>query len=113
MTANGCRTPTITKKWRDDARLLLDRDRIALQDALAVLRWSQANEFWKANILSIPKLRAKFDTIRLQMERDGAPLPATEAGLNDWLRKCWESHDTKAIEDRSGLVFQAPDIPAD
>ncbi|MFC9769558.1 hypothetical protein [Rhodococcus jostii] len=39
--------------------------------------------------------------------------PVTDRAINDWLRKCWESHDTKAIEDRSGLVFQAPDIPAD
>lgn len=113
MIANGCRTPTITKKWKDDIRLLLDKDGITLINALAVTEWSQRNEFWKANIQSPAKLRAKFDTLRLQMERDGTPLPATQSNIDQWLRDCWTTYDIQAIENRSGLTFQPPDIPAD
>lgn len=38
---------------------------------------------------------------------------ATPDSVEEWLRGCWQTYDTKSIEDRSGLAFQAPDIPAD
>lgn len=113
MVENGCRKPTITAKWKTDIRLLLDKDGVSVKDAAAITEWSQRSEFWKANIHSPAKLRAKFDTLRLQMERDGTSLPATAANVEDWLRECWQGYDTKAIEARSGLTFQAPDLPAD
>ncbi|MGQ4548274.1 helix-turn-helix domain-containing protein [Dermabacteraceae bacterium P13077] len=65
MTANGCRTPTVTARWRDEARRLLDRDGIPLEEALTVLDWSQNDEFWKRNILSLPKFREKYDRLRM------------------------------------------------
>lgn len=70
MVARGCRPPSVTDKWRDSARLLLDRDGVRLVDAISVLRWSQANDFWRANILSLPKFREKYDQLRQQAERD-------------------------------------------
>ncbi|MGQ4531823.1 helix-turn-helix domain-containing protein [Dermabacteraceae bacterium P13138] len=65
MTANGCRTPTVTARWRDEARRLLDKDGIPLEEALTVLDWSQNDEFWKRNILSLPKFREKYDRLRM------------------------------------------------
>lgn len=35
----------------------------------AVIRWSQADPFWQANILSTAKLREKFDTLEMQMQK--------------------------------------------
>ncbi|UGQ52925.1 hypothetical protein LRL17_04100 [Rhodococcus qingshengii] len=113
MIANGCRKPTISAKWKNDIRLLLDKDCVPLATVLAVTEWSQQSDFWKANIQSPAKLRAKFDTLRLQMQRDGAPLPATPTAVDEWLRECWTKYDTQSVEARSGLRFQAPDIPAD
>ncbi|MEV5854702.1 HNH endonuclease [Streptomyces anulatus] len=69
MEANGCRRPEINKEWRDAARLLIDKDRVALDDVLGAIRWSQANDFWKSNIHSMPKLRKQYDTLRLQAQR--------------------------------------------
>ncbi|MGW2594821.1 hypothetical protein ACWCXC_31775 [Streptomyces sp. NPDC001515] len=69
MEANGCRRPTINKEWRDAARLLIDKDGVALEDVLGAIRWSQANDFWKSNIHSMPKLRKQYDTLRLQAQR--------------------------------------------
>lgn len=69
MEANGCRRPAINKEWRDAARLLLDKDGVALDDVLGAIRWSQANDFWMANIHSMPKLRKQYDTLRLQAQR--------------------------------------------
>jgi hypothetical protein len=79
VEANGSKRPTITAKWRDAARLMLDKDRIALDDVLGAIRWSQADEFWRSNILSMPKLREKFDTLRLRAQR-GHTLAATGTG---------------------------------
>ena len=32
-------------------------------------RRPEGNDFWRANVLSLPKLRQKFDTLRLQAQR--------------------------------------------
>ncbi|MGQ4340350.1 hypothetical protein ACN6LF_005219 [[Kitasatospora] papulosa] len=79
MEANGCRRPTVTKEWRDAARLLIDKDGIALDDILGAIRWSQANDFWMANIQSMPKLRKQYDTLRLQAQRGRAQTAAPTA----------------------------------
>ncbi|MFI1525449.1 hypothetical protein [Streptomyces griseus] len=72
MAANGCRRPEITKEWRDAARLLMDKDGVALADVLGAIRWSQADQFWRSNILSMPKLRKQYDALRLQAQRGRA-----------------------------------------
>jgi hypothetical protein len=81
IEANGSKRPAITKSWRDAARLMLDRDGHTPQEIHGAIEWSQAHEFWRANILSLPKLREKYDQLRLQAERrNGVPGPsATDA----------------------------------
>lgn len=69
IAANGSKRPTITKRWRDSARLMLDTDGRTLADVMAAIDWSQQDAFWQSNILSMPKLREKFDTLRLQAGR--------------------------------------------
>lgn len=69
IEANGSKRPTITQHWRDSARRMIDLDGVALEDVLGAIRWSQNNEFWRANILSMPKLRQKYDQLRLQANR--------------------------------------------
>ena len=86
MVANGCRRPAITQKWISDMDKLI---RIDLRDALEVeacIRWSQADDFWKSNILSPAKLRAKFDTMRLRAMRDQQSAePRGYGGIRDFL----------------------------
>lgn len=112
MIVNGCRPPTITDGWRKEARLLLDKDRIDLTTALAVLAWSQADSFWKTNIHSMRKFRAQFDTLRMRAEQSPRALPVSADSINAWLRDCWRNGDVKSIGDRSGIDFPHPDIPA-
>jgi len=69
ITANGSRPPAITAKWRDAARLLVDRDGITEEQAHLAIDWCQDHEFWRANILSMPKLREKYDQLRQQARR--------------------------------------------
>lgn len=62
----GSKKPTITKKWRNDIRLLIDKDGITPDQAITAIDWAHANDFWQAHILSPAKLRAKYETLRRQ-----------------------------------------------
>lgn len=69
---NGSKRPNISKAWRDAARLMLDRDGRTEADAHAAIDWCQDHEFWRGNVLSLPKLRDRYDQLRLQAERERA-----------------------------------------
>lgn len=75
IEANGSRRPTITKRWRDAARLLMDTDGRTEEQVHAAIDWCQAHEFWRANILSMPTLREKYDTLRLRAQAERSPRP--------------------------------------
>jgi hypothetical protein len=77
VVENGNREPTITKKWRDAARLLLDNDRtgpnkerITFEKAMRLLEWSQQDDFWAGNIHSMPTFRKQYDKLRAQALRE-------------------------------------------
>ena len=66
IAGNTAKTPNITAKWRTEARLLLDRDDIPFDEAVRVLDWCQQDQFWKSNILSMPKFREKFAALQIK-----------------------------------------------
>jgi hypothetical protein len=68
IEANGSKRPAINKKWRDSARLLMDADGKSEQQVRNMIDWSQSDRFWRGVILSMPKLREKYDQMRLQAE---------------------------------------------
>lgn len=63
---NGSKRPTVTSRWRDAARLLIDKDGRTEEQVRWLIDWCQADEFWRSNILSMPKLREKFDQLLLK-----------------------------------------------
>lgn len=69
IVANGSKRPTITDAWRTSARLLLDKDRRTVDQIIKAIDWCQDDDFWRANVLSMPKLRAKYDQLRLAAQR--------------------------------------------
>lgn len=93
----GDKPPTVTATWRQQARLLIDTDGRPLEEALAVLAWSQHhvgnNGFsWQANIRSLPTFRKQYDALRLQRSHD--PKAARAAPVHDpvqWLRDEWQA----------------------
>ena len=91
VEARTGRRPNITRKWRDTARLMLDRDKRTEADIIAAINWVTNDEFWRANILSMPKLREKYDTLSLQAQRGG---PQT-AALN--IRQPETDEETAAL----------------
>jgi uncharacterized protein YdaU (DUF1376 family) len=69
IASNGSKRPTITAAWRTSARLMIDLDKRTPEQIHKAIDWCQSDEFWRANILSVPKLREKFDQLRLAAQR--------------------------------------------
>ena len=72
IVANGSKKPIVGEAWLTEARRLLTLDKRPFAEAEQVLRWSQADQFWKANVLSMPKFREKYDQLRLASMRSTA-----------------------------------------
>lgn len=54
--------------WLKETRLMMTKDKRTLEDIERVINFSQNDSFWKANILSMGKLREKFDQLTLKMK---------------------------------------------
>lgn len=65
IVANGSKA-TVTAQWRNEARLLVDRDGRDIEKALNLIDWCQADPFWRTNILSMSKFRKQYDQLRLK-----------------------------------------------
>lgn len=78
IEANGASRPRIGKKWADAERLMLDRDKRDPAQAEKLLRWCQKDEFWRGNILSMPKFREKYDQLLLQAKRGSKQSPGID-----------------------------------
>lgn len=70
MVENGIKAPSITTTWIGEMDRLMRIDGRSAAQVETAIRWSQNHEFWKANILSPTKLRAKYDQLRLQAQRE-------------------------------------------
>jgi hypothetical protein len=66
VEANGSKRPTVTARWRNEARLMLDRDRRDPVKIAELMRWTAQDSFWRVNVLSVPKFRDKYDQLRLK-----------------------------------------------
>ena len=70
IEGNGSLRPEITKTWRDECRRMLDLDGREPAKAENLIRWAQGSTFWRKNILSMTKFRAKYDQLRLAAVED-------------------------------------------
>jgi hypothetical protein len=57
--------------WAKDVDRMIRIDHRTPQDIRALIEWCQADPFWQNNILSVAKLRAQFDQLRLKMKANG------------------------------------------
>lgn len=72
IEANGSKRPRVGPRWRMAARLLIDADGRTEDQIIKAIDWCQADTFWKSVVLSMPKLREKYDQLRLAAQR-GSP----------------------------------------
>jgi hypothetical protein len=64
------RRPPVTKAWLASARLLVDGPNGPSAEAVReVIAWVEQDDFWRANVLSMPKLRERWDQLVLQRQR--------------------------------------------
>lgn len=56
------------QNWSNDVRLMMERDKRTEEQITYLIDWCQANDFWHKNILSISKLREKFDQLIIQVK---------------------------------------------
>jgi len=78
-------------KWADDVRLMMEQDKRTEEQIEYLIDWVQKDSFWKSNILSISKLRQKFDQLAIRVKEDhkqqnqtSNKLPRAYQSLLDW-----------------------------
>ncbi len=64
-------TDTQLENWATTAALMLRIDRRNEKRIAAVICWAHADEFWRANVRSMDKVRKHFDTLELKMSQKG------------------------------------------
>ncbi len=64
IAEDGSKRPTVGKGWLDAARLMLDNDGRSEDEIHQAIDWCQSHHFWRSNVLSMPKLREKYDQLR-------------------------------------------------
>ena len=72
---NGSKRPNVTRTWLVEADRIYRLDRRPPDEVERVLRWSQADGFWRANVLSIPTFRRQYDRLRLAASRPTSRAP--------------------------------------
>ena len=70
------RWPKTREQWANTFRLAHEQDKRSWDELRETLEWSQADEFWQANILSAATLRKQYDRLRAQMARPTSPRSA-------------------------------------
>ncbi|GAA4474152.1 hypothetical protein GCM10023094_09220 [Rhodococcus olei] len=98
---NGFRADSFTDAWRNEARLLLDKDGIELQQALDVIDWCQNNTFWRKNVLSMPKFRKQYNKLHagwLESHRQ-----ASSVGVSTATKRLESIRALDSTEDEHGI----------
>jgi hypothetical protein len=96
VAGNGSRRPAVTQRWREAARLMIDKDGRTEEQITRAIDWCQADEFWRANILSMPKLRQQYDRLRL------AAMRVNGHSADDRVRKTLALAEQYRQEERDG-----------
>lgn len=57
------------QSWADDVRLMIERDKREPSKIRKMIDWSQSDNFWSGNVLSVKKLRKHFDQMATQANK--------------------------------------------
>jgi hypothetical protein len=64
-------TPKQERNWAVTAQRMIDLDDRKSGEIEELIRWAQRHEFWRTNILSMGKLREKFDMLQMKCRSQG------------------------------------------
>lgn len=73
VRANGHKVGVVGETWWSACDRLMRLDGYSAEQIDWMIRWATTDEFWQANIRSMPKLREKFSTLVLQAKREAKP----------------------------------------
>jgi len=59
--------------WDSEMERIIRIDERTVDDVKKVIKWCQCDSFWKANIMSVKKLRNQFDQLTLKMSEKRTP----------------------------------------
>lgn len=96
IEANGSRRPKVTGDWLTAIDRMIRIDERTPEQVERCIRWCQADDFWKANVLSPAKLRQRYDQLRLAAQRQMRPTSAT--GRRDPLSGLYEELEGRGVE---------------
>ncbi|MDQ5861871.1 MAG: hypothetical protein M3536_06380 [Actinomycetota bacterium] len=83
--------------WHTAARLLIDKDGYTPEQIMFVAKFATTDDFWKSNILSVPKLREKFEALKIKAQaksKPGSSKPTTSDKMRDTMSR------GQALQDR-------------
>lgn len=84
----SCLTEKRQIEWINSCRLMREKDKRTPEQIKALIEFSQNDKFWKANILSFPKLREKQDMLILRYKQNHP----SQSGIAKWYHKMEEKH---------------------
>ncbi len=58
------------QNWANDVRLMMERDKRTQEQIVYLIDWVQQDSFWMKNVLSIAKLRERFDQLVMQVKSE-------------------------------------------
>ncbi|GEL95382.1 hypothetical protein [Cellulomonas composti] len=106
IAANGAKIPSRSKRNTDAARLLIDADGHTVAQIEAAIDFATSDEFWRSNVLSMSKLREKYDQLRLSAQRTRRPAEPRPTRFEENLAA------VRAVAERDGLATTYPQIGA-
>jgi hypothetical protein len=87
LRQNGSKVPVEPPSaWLVEADRLFRIDHREPAEAEALVRWSQADSFWRSNILSMTKFRAQYDQLRLKRAAEQPASLADSPRLKEWAK---------------------------
>lgn len=94
IESNGSKRPAINERWLSDMERLNRIDERSWEQIHNAIHWCQADDFWRANIMSPGKLRKQYDQLRLAAQRNTKQSKFTKT--MDWLKNL--ENETKELE---------------
>lgn len=97
IEGQGVKRPSVTKRWQDAARLLVDADGFTEAQVHWLIDKAHDDNFWRSNVLSATSLRKHAAKLKIQFapppaltvvsgEVDESALPPPE-GATSWMRR--------------------------
>jgi hypothetical protein len=83
-------TEATLQSWADIARLIHERDGQSYADICHVIDWAQESAFWHDKILSMGKVREKWEQLTAQAFASPVPLRSNGAGDKPFVRPQYE-----------------------